>query len=404
MNILYIHQYFKTPQEAGGTRSYWNSLALIEKGHTVIMITGDSTGKQKKIIRRIVIDNINVIYVKNAYRNDMGLLARAFSFFMFMIISTLVAIFEKTIDFVIATSTPLTIGFPALILKVIKRKKFIFEVRDLWPEVPIQMGGLKNKFLQNISLWFAKIIYKNAEHIIALSPNMKEGITKYGISPEQISLIPNMSKIDEFFSRKPNIKIANQFNIHNQAFKAVYFGAMGIANGLEYILDAAKILKDRDENKIEILFLGNGRLESDLISKCERLELNNCKFLGSHPMKIVSEIVNLCDCSIVSFVDIPILKINSPNKFFDSLSAGKPIIVNSDGWTKEIVEKNFCGIFVSPSYPEELADLLVKWKNNTKLVKILGRNGRKLAEEKFDKSILTNTFVQTIEKYSRNYN
>src|SRR5690606_10884959 len=126
--------------------------------------------------------------------------------------------------------------------------------------------------------------------------------------------------------------------------------------------------------------------------------LDNVKFLGRHPMKVVSEIVNICDCSIVPFSNVPILYTNSPNKFFDSLSAGKAIIVNSAGWTKDIVEENNCGLFVDPDNPLDLASALIKMSNSTDWVLQMGKNSRRLAEEVYDKSILCKQFVRVIEE------
>src|SRR5690606_1490321 len=124
----------------------------------------------------------------------MSILQRLFSFFSFMLKSTRIALKQKNINLVISTSTPLSVGFPALVIKFIKKTPFVFEVRDLWPEVPIQMGGLNNKLLIKISLWFEKTIYKNALHIIALSPGMQNGVIAKNIPKEKVSMIPNMSK------------------------------------------------------------------------------------------------------------------------------------------------------------------------------------------------------------------
>ena len=175
--ILYIHQYFKTPKEPGGTRSYWIAQQLIKSGFNVTMLT--TSPNIEKSIERKIIDGINVIYLKIPYNQKMNVYKRLITFIKFMVKSTFYAIKEKDVDLIIATSTPLTIGFPAIVVKKIKRIPYIFEVRDLWPEVPIQMGGLKNRVLQKLAISFEKKIYKNALHIVALSPGMVKGVLKY---------------------------------------------------------------------------------------------------------------------------------------------------------------------------------------------------------------------------------
>ncbi len=395
MKILYIHQYFKTPSEPGGTRSYWIAQALLNKGHDVTMITSASNFKDR--VTSIKIDGIDVIYIKEEYSQDMSISRRLKSFFYFMIKSTIIALNQKNVDIVFATSTPLTVGFPALILKWFKKKPFIFEVRDLWPEVPIQMGAMKNKLVKSIAISFEKIIYRNAKHVIALSPGMREGVLKY-LNKEKTSMIPNMSKIDQFFPRLKNKEFAEKIGLNNNTFKVVHFGSLGLANGADTIIESAKLLKNDDS--IEFVFIGGGSTEYQLKERCKEYELNNVLFLGRFSMKDTSEIVNICDVSIVSFSDIPILYTNSPNKLFDSLSAAKPIIVNSAGWTKELVENENCGFYVDPNKPQQLVEKIRLLQQSPELVTIMGENARILAENVYDKNILCNQVVKVIEDFS----
>lgn len=397
MNILYIHQYFKTPDVPGGTRSYWNSLELIKKGHTITVIRYDQTIPNK--IERKKIEGINIISLNIKYSQYMGVLARLQSFVSFMLKSTSIALREKNIDLVIATSTPLTVGFPALVLKKMKGIPYIFEVRDLWPEVPIQMGALNNKLVIKLARWFEKSIYRNASHIIALSPGMKQGVKDTGIKEKNIAMIPNMAKIDKFYTRDYDLEVAEELNIKNDTFKIIYFGALGEANAIDYILDAAELLKKKDD--IEFLFIGYGPKEALILNAIEEKGLNNVTHLGVFNMERTSEIVNLCQVSLVTFGNLPILATNSPNKLFDSLSAGKPIIVNSPGWTKDLVEEYECGIYVDPTKPKELADNIVFLKNNPKLVQQMAVNSRKLAETKYDKSILCREFSSVVDKVQK---
>ncbi len=393
MKVLYIHQYFKSPKEPGGTRSYWIAQELINRDHQVIMLTSSSEFENK--VTKKNIDGIEVIYIKESYNQDMSILRRLLSFLKFMLKSTLLAYKQKNIDLVFATSTPLTIGFPAIVLKWFKGVKFIFEVRDLWPEVPIQMGGLKNPIVKKLAILFEKIIYKNAEHVVALSPGMQDGVIKH-IPKDKTSMITNMAKIDQFYPRNKQIELVEKLGLGLETFKIIHFGSLGFANGIDKVIESAKLLKS--DNSIEFVFLGDGSMKAKLKQECMDKNLSNVKFLGAFPMSKTSEIVNLCDVSLVSFKDIPILYTNSPNKLFDSLSAGKPIIVNSAGWTKQLVEENNCGIYVDPNDKMDLVEKIKYLQKNPNLVEEMGRNSRKLAEIKFDKAILTKQMVDTIER------
>lgn len=398
MKLLYIHQYFLTPREPGPTRSYWLARQAVSSGHQVTVVAGRSG--QQKAVEREKIDGIDVIYIRNAYNNKMGYLRRILSFIRFMFLSLWVSLKEKKVDLVFATSTPLSVGLTALMLKWLKRKPYIFEVRDLWPEAPIQMGIIRNKFLITILRKAESLIYSSASHIIALSPGMMKGVLSSGINDSKVSLIPNMAKKSEFFPRRPDLQMAKQFGINVNHFNAAYAGAFGVANGLDYIIDAALLLKNEGVTDVDILFVGTGKREWELMKRCSELQLENVKFLGAHPLIVVSEILNLCDCSLVTFSDIPILYTNSPNKLFDSLAAAKPVIVNSNGWTREIVEKNVCGTYVDPNKPEELKNALIRMKNDAELMRRMSANSRRLAEEVYDKSILTPRFISIIERYA----
>jgi glycosyltransferase involved in cell wall biosynthesis len=393
MNILYIHQYFKTPFEPGGTRSYWIAKELVVNGNNVTILTTSNSIKKK--IEKKNIDGINVVYFKVPYNQKMNFTYRLFSFFNFMIQSTLYSLFLKKIDLVIATSTPLTVGFPALVLKKIKNIKYIFEVRDLWPEVPIQMGVIKNKIIVMITRFFEKTIYKNANFVVTLSPGMQNGVIKY-IPIEKTVMIPNMAKIDKFWPRESNINLMQELRLSENTFKVIHFGALGLANGIDKVLDTIELMNNN--STVEFIFIGGGSTEQQLQARCGNKGLKNVKFLGSFPMDLTSEIVNLCDVSLVSFKDIPILYTNSPNKLFDSLSAGKPIIVNSAGWTKDFVIQYNCGLYVNPNKPEELVDGIKYLQKNHEIRLQMGLNSRKLAEEKYDKAILSKQFIEVINK------
>lgn len=387
MNILYIHQYFLTPQEPGGTRSYWISQELIKRGHKVTMITGTNNALHKEPKEEMV-DGIRVIYLPNQYSNYMGAGKRILSFVKFMFRAILAGWKQKDVDLVFATSTPLTVGAVAIALKWTKGWKYVFEVRDLWPEGLIQ-EGITNPVVVWALRLLEKMSYHKAEHVIALSPGMKDGVMKVGTKDGDCTMVPNMSKPDKFFPREPNMEIVEQFDIKLDKFNLIHFGAMGFDNYNEYIVEAAKLAQEQGKDKLNFILLGDGSTVPTIKKMISDYGLENIQYLGNHKMNVVSDIVNCCSACIVSFRNIPILATNSPNKMFDSLSAGKPIIVNSAGWTKDLVEEENCGCFVNPEKPQDLVDALEDMANSPEKCKTWGENSRRLSVEKFDKSILS---------------
>ena len=399
MKVLYIHQYFNTPEQPGGTRSYWITKELINRGHQAVMIT--STRLPNVETGRKNVDGIEVIYLQNSYSNYMSKTQKVRSFLRFMSLAVSIGKKEKDVDIVYATSTPLTVGYVALRLKAIRKWRYIFEVRDLWPEFPIQIGAIRNPLVISFLRFIEKQIYKKAEHVVALSPGMKEGVVSTGIPETKVSMIPNMSKPEEFYPRKKSMYYAEKFSIDVEKFNIIHFGSMGRANGLQYIVETAKLFQEHEEKTVNFIFVGDGATRPILKELAIRYQLTNVQFVEPQKMDVLSEIVNLCDVSVVSFVNLPILYTNSPNKLFDSLSAGKPVVVNSAGWTKDLVEKNNCGFYVDPQKPEDFFEKVMRCKDNYNLLDEWGRNARRLSLEVFDRTLLAKQVADLIEEYGK---
>ena len=382
-----------TPDEHGTSRSYWFAKKLVESGYHVTMITATNEFKHPKACRENI-EGIDVVYVQNDYSQYYSKLRKVYSFIKFIFQAVNQSRKEKGVDLVYATSTPLTVGFIALVLRMIKGWRYIFEVRDLWPEFPIQVGAIKNGFLISILRFVEKKIYQKSEHIVALSPGMRDGVLHCGIPKEKVTVITNMSKGDLFYPRRRESDHFVKYGIDSTKYNVVHAGSMGVANGLMYVMETAKIMKEQlKDDTINFILLGEGATKPQLMAFAEKYHLDNVKFIGEYNTYGTSEILNCCDASVVSFKNLPILYTNSPNKMFDSLSAGKPIIVNSAGWTKEVVEKYNCGLFVNPEDPSDFANKILALSKDKMRQENYEKNSRKLSLEKFDKSILTGEFL-----------
>lgn len=407
MRILYIHQYFITRKSNSGTRSYEFAKRFVESGHQVTIITGDIGLKDKEvpikkglIFSEYLIDGIKVIAIKNKYSNRMSNFRRILSFITFLILSTVKGVFIKKHDIVFATSTPLTIGLTGSFVKFFRRIPFVFEVRDLWPEAPIQLGAVKNKFLIALLKKMEKAIYKYSDHIVALSPGMVDGIIDVGISKSKITMIPNSCDLELFNSEKNKTQYYREkYNLKDK-FVAIHPGSMGKANGLQYIVEAAGVLQDMGDNNVTILLTGDGFTKPMLEKDCKDKGIKNIIFTGNISKSDMPELIANTDITITSFLNKPILATNSPNKFFDSLAASKPVIVNSNGWTKDMVMDYDIGYFVSPEKPEDLATLLRNLGEDSSNLEKKGQNARKLAESKFDRNKLAIQLEAILVEYS----
>jgi len=289
------------------------------------------------------------------------------------------------VDVVYATSTPLTVGVPAVFLKWLKRTPFVFEVRDQWPEVPIGMGIIRNKVLIKLLLWLEKIIYKKSSAIVALSPGMADGVRSVLNAEKTIAVIPNSCDTEVF---RPDINgtAIRKERRWDDKLVLLHFGAMGKANGLGFVIDIAEKLKANTD--IHFVLIGDGNEKTSLIRKVEQLKLSNIEISDARPKADLAGIVAACDVSMVIFADFPVLQHNSANKFFDSLSAGKPVLLNYSGWQREILEENNAGFGCQLCNLDEFVERVLYFNSNRRQLKQMGQNARRIAVEQFDRDKL----------------
>ena len=397
MHILYIHQHFATPRGGTGTRSYEFDRRWVKAGHKVTVIAGcyDVSGLElrKKFIRKQIIDGIDLIVIGIKYSNKQSYLRRIVSFLQFTILSTYVGLRTRRADVVYATSTPLSVGVPAIVMKRLKSTPFVFEVRDQWPEVPIEMGVIKNKLVIKLLLWFEKTIYRCASSIVALSPGQAAGVRKVLVENKRVAMIPNACDTEMFHPEIDGSTIRKEYGWDDKLV-LLHFGAMGKANGLDFIIDVAEKLKGN--TGIHFVLFGEGSEREALLDRIKRLGSKNVEIFNSRPKVELVRIIAASDVSMVVFANFPILEHNSANKFFDSLSAGKPVLLSYSGWQREILEENQAGFGCQLCNMDEFVERVLYFNSNRQQLKKMGENARRLAVERFSRDKLAEKALEVI--------
>jgi glycosyltransferase involved in cell wall biosynthesis len=290
----------------------------------------------------------------------------------------------------------LTIGLTALQLKKKKNIPYYFEVRDLWPEAPIQMGAIRNPFLKKYLYSLERKIYRNAQEIIALSPGMRDGIEK--IVPEKpVYILPNISDCDYFYPETKDRKLEEKYQVKNK-FVISYFGAIGKVNQLEYMIEAIKACQEKALHDIHFLIAGKGAESEKIRSLIQKYQLKNVSFLGFLNKEGVKELLNVTDATYISFAEKPILETNSPNKFFDAIAAGKLCIVNSHGWIREMIELKECGLYSDPNDANDFIEKISPYVRDRSRLLLAQANARKLAENYFSRELQTEKFCRLFSK------
>ncbi len=402
MHIAYIHQHFSTKQGATGTRSYEMSRRLIEAGHRVTMICGNyAVGHQADVssdpVSSYDIDGISIKQIAVSYGNQMSFMQRIASFLKFARGATKV-VSQLDADLVFASSTPLTVGIPGM--KGAKKigVPFVFEVRDLWPELPIAMGVLKNPAL----VWYARRlerkIYRAAKHIIALAPGIKEGVCRAGASEQKVSIIPNSADMDLF--QPTDAKPQDARYGSPEEFRLVFTGAHGLANGLDAVLDAVAEIKRRNISNVRFIFIGQGNQKQRLVarSKTEKLD-DYISWIDSMPKQELAKLLPQMDVGMMILSNIPSFYYGtSPNKFFDYLASGLPVLNNYPGWLADMIKECDCGLAVNPNDPKAFVNAIVRMRDDKQRLAQMGLNARKLAQDKFSRDNLGAQVVAVLEK------
>lgn len=396
MKILYFHQHFSTPKGSAGIRSYAMAQSLIRNGHQVTMVCGSFGAGQtgltqpfNKGMRRGMVDGIDIIEFELPYSNALSFLKRILIFLSFAFKSIKVALTEKY-DVVFATTTPLTAGIPGIFAKWFRRKPFVFEVRDLWPELPKAMGVIKNP----IVLWMMSVLewtsYHSADRLVGLSPGIVDGIIKRGIAPEKVASIPNGCDLDIFASEH---QAWRPEGVQPTDLMAIFTGTHGLANGLNAVLDAAAELKKRQRTNIKLVLVGDGMQKKALLERATELKLDNVIFHDPVNKAKLAGLMASADIGLQILANVPAFYYGtSPNKFFDYISAGLPVLNNYPGWLAELITKEQCGFAVPPENAQAFADALEQAANQRERLIEMGRNGQQVAREQFNRSILSQKF------------
>ncbi|MDD2272295.1 MAG: glycosyltransferase family 4 protein [Desulfuromonadaceae bacterium] len=403
MHVLYFHQHFSTPAGSTGTRSYEMAQRLIARGHKVTMVCGSgqmaSSGLQEEPVngmRKGTVDNIDVVEFCLPYSNYDSFLKRSWIFVLFAWRSVKLAL-QLRYDLLFATSTPLTAGIPGIVASVLRRKRFVFEVRDLWPELPREMGVITNPMILAAMSALEWLSYHTAHACIGLSPGIVQGIVRLGIHSEKVGMIPNGCDLDLF--NPDNGEFLRPVGVDKDDFVAIFSGAHGIANGLDAVLDAAAELKRKGRNDIKLVFIGDGRLKPALVKRATDEALDNCLFLNPVPKMKLTAYLRGADAGLMILDNIPAFYYGtSPNKFFDYIAIGLPVINNYPGWLAGIITENSCGCAVEPENPKSFAESLEKLADNPELAKQMGINARALAVREFNRKDLGDMFVDFLEK------
>lgn len=385
MHILLIHQVFLTAEQAGGTRHYEFARHCVENGHQVTVVTSDVdylTGKQLEGTRDECIDGIHVRRAHMISRIHQSFVWRIIAFFSFMFSSVGVALKADEIDIVMGTSPPLFQVASAWVVAALRRKPLLVEIRDLWPDFAIDMGVLRNPVLIWLARRLESFLYGRADHILVNSPAYRDYLLERALPADKISLIPNGVDPAMFDPADKGGAIREEFGIEGK-FVAVYTGAIGPANDIPTLVRAAEHLQGDDD--FRLLIVGDGKARPEVERQIAEKGLTNVILAGPRPKSQMKQVLGAADVCVATLQPIPMFAMTYPNKIFDYLAAGRPIVLGIDGVVRKVVEDANAGVFARPGDDAAIAEAITRLKADPRAANEMGLRGRAYVARNFNR-------------------
>ena len=387
MHILLIHQAFASLDEPGGTRHYEIARKLVAGGHRVTVITGELNYLTGKTLRskegqdeKIHEEGMRILksFAYHGYHKSFP--QRILSYLSFMVSSLLKGFSVRKVNVVWGTSPPLFQAFAAWFLARLKGAGFLFEVRDLWPSFAVALGILHNPILIRLSEVMERFLYRHADNIVVNSPGFRQHVLDHG--GQSVETVANA--VDAaMFLRETDVALYRREHQLEGKFVITYAGAHGVSNDLELLIDSAYAL--RENSKICFVLVGDGKEKANLVQKAKSLELNNVRFQSPQAKDAMFEVLAAADVCVALLKPIEEFKTTYPNKVFDYMAAGKPILLAIDGVIREVVEQAKCGIFVQPGDQTAMVEGILRLEQDRSSVIAMGAAGRRYVQDKFDR-------------------
>jgi glycosyltransferase involved in cell wall biosynthesis len=402
MKILLLNQAFVSPDEPGHTRHFEMARYLRERGHELVIVasdlnyqTGQRTVERHGLFTEQLIDGVRVLRTYIYPELHRSYFWRIVSFFSFMLSSVWTALSVKDPDLIMGTTPQIFQAVSAWFVALLRRKPFLLEVRDLWPEFGVSMGVITNPIVITLARGLEKFLYARATHILVNSPAYKEYIRAKGVPDSKITFIPYGTDVDMFNPNVQGLAVRRQLGLEDK-FVVLYAGALGQANDIYTVLCAAKHLKE--EKHIRFVFWGDGKERPNLQLEAERLELDNVTFAGVCPKKEMPFVIASSDVCLAILQNVPMFRTTYPNKVFDYMAAARATVLVIDGVIREVVESSGGGVFVEPANHRLLARTILELSRDPQRVKQMGENARAYLVKNLDRREKLDETLKLLQK------
>jgi len=406
MRVLLLTDNFVPETNSPALRAYEHAKVWAKEGIEVIVITSIPNFPQGRplppyrnsLCQMEVIDGISVIRVWTFMAPNRGIILRSIDFLSFAVSAVLAGLFQRA-DVIVASSPQLLTGLAGWCLSRVKRRPWIFEVRDLWPDSIVSVGAMRRNAIIRALYWLERQLYRHANRLVAVSDGVRDRLIAKGVTQKKIGVVWNGVDLWRAAPRPRNEQLIASLDLRD-SFVVGYVGTHGLAQGLEVVLEAADRLRGGVER---FLFVGEGARRQALMAYAASLALDNVRFVGLVSLETAAEYLSVCDIALIPLKRTDQIEITIPAKIFEAAAMEKPMIVSAEGASVELVRRYGAGLIVPPGDSASLAAAIVQVRFDEALRQRLRRGCRALARD-FDRERLAREMLQQIRLVRANEN
>jgi glycosyltransferase involved in cell wall biosynthesis len=402
MRILFLSHNFPPETNAPAVRTHEHCRRWVQMGHEVTVITGPPNhpkgvvhpGYRNSALHREEVDGIRVLRAWMYLAANRRFLRRVLNYLSFMFSSIFASFFAPPCDLVIGTSPQFFVAIAACFVAALRRRPFVFEVRDLWPESIVAVGAMRRGSFVGLLNRVSSFLYRRAALIVVVTEAFREVLVAHGVDPRKIVVVTNGVDLEQFRPSERHNALRGELGLNGQ-FVASYVGTLGMAHGLETVLGAAEQLRDRKE--IQFLIMGDGAEKDRLALEHRQRSLPNVLLLDEQPHERIPEVLAASDACMVLLKKTELFKTVLPSKLFEAMGAGRPIILGVSGEAERVVRGGRCGLVIEPESSDELAGAVARLEAEPGESEQLGRSGRALAERDYDRDHLASRYAEHLQ-------
>jgi glycosyltransferase involved in cell wall biosynthesis len=401
MKILFLTDNFPPETNAPASRTHEHAKRWVAAGNEVTVVTTAPNfpggrifaGYRNRLWQRERIDGIDVVRLWTYITANEGFVRRSLDYVSFMFAALVAAPFLRRPDVIVATSPQFFTACAGFALSVLKRRPWVFELRDMWPDSIVAVGAMRESTVIHLLRRLEYFLYRKAGRIVSVTHSFKRVLTGNGIAPESIAVIPNGADLEIYRPGDRPRALEARWGLEEK-FVAAYVGTLGMAHGLETLLEAAELLRERGD--VRILTAGTGAESQPLQAEAARRGLSNVIFAGAVSKEEVRDYWRLCDAALVLLRDQPLFRHVLPSKMFEAMSTGRAVILGVRGESREMLQRACSGIAIEPEDPAALARAIAELADNPERCRRLGAAGRKFVEENHDRDRLAMAMLDVL--------